>query len=1019
MPKRPAPLTLLPAVDIPQLQPPIDGDLERADGGIGLRHVEHPLVVHMDRPENTPEGTVFELFWGDRIRSVATTIVREGDEGVTRIPFTVSPDDVHEPWADPVFAKVVRYNGADSETRPLRLRVNLQRPGGRDPDDNTPGHQNLIVDLPEDVLRDGISDVRARIGVEVVCRYWENMAAYDLIILAWGSETVTHRVQPDEVGRDILIVIDYPTILAAGNGEIIPVGFQVMGPTGNYPDEWARWSATQFVDVYMDTNRPDAPRVLFPATEREIDLAQLGGQKVKVEIYISQSDARAYSLVSLIWAGTDSEGNSVPAIETKNLSGYGPYEFEIDNVHVAAIAQGAAVVYYLLQGTGVADKRSNNRHLRIIGEISRWLPPSVDEAPDEQLDPNLPEATVRVPAQSSWPSEALLELVLLAGGPNGTIEHRVGRRVGEISPSPEGDMLFTVYKADLKRFEGYLTDVFYVLSQRDTTPGSIPQESLRLEVQVGELLRDMPAPIVENALGGQLDPDEITDYVKVIAPFPDTKRSDWVNMRWIGPRARSSVMVQVDVDRKTTEHDIGSHFVLNNLHEQVTVYYTLARAGQPLRYSRITTVRIGRGVLELSPPDLQGASITSPGEATLAPLAVQNGTQLVVSYIGMLDSDTIEVTMQGTSGAGSPAIPSKPGDAQAQRVEFAIPKAAIAANIGSSNKTVTFNYVVTRDEVPKSSETLTVTVTPIPVGDLPQPLINNIGSGGKLDIGGFGASTWWSIGPYPFQIAHGQLIWLTYSGVDTNNQATTYAPWVGASNGHPAGYGYNPNHDWFRTLKAGSTLSIEVRIAFDRVNNKTLAVPLQTTVYTVEAALTPLNFDTSTASLAGKVYIIQGRPESLPSWPSGTTIQRQATGGYPGYIYTSSQSNIASVNRNSGFVQAIGKGTAVISVTDQRGQTKSYTLAVSGAIQCIAVLRGMFDDVMSELGRIQARLPTMAELREVYAAYGSSWPLDKSYYWSSESVPGDSKTYYCLVMTDGSQITLDSRSFRASAFGIR
>lgn len=589
----PTPVNLLPVVDIPLLQPPIDDDVEHADGGIGLRHVEHPLVVHIDRPDNTPDGTVFELFWGNTEQPVAVNFIREGDEQLSRIPFMVPLDEILEDWADPVFAKVIRVEGEgeNSETRRLRLRVNLQRPGGRDPDSDMPGHQNLVLELPADVVRDGISEARAHLGVEVVCRYWENMAPYDLIILAWGSEIITYRVQPDQVRRDIPLFIDRATILAAGNGEIIPVGFQVIGPTGNYPDEWARWSATQFIDVYTDTIRPDAPRVVSPATERDIDLADLGNQNVSVEIYINQTDARLYRLATLFWAGKDSEGGPVPHVQSQDLSGYGPYEFEVHNSVITAIAQGSAVVYFLLQGEGVPDKRSNNRHLRVVGELAQLPAPEIYEALEGDLDPNLPWATVLFAPQDIWPGDALLEVVFEAGGPNGTIEHRLGRRVNEVPLTPEGEMYFRVYTVDLKRFEGYSAEVYYVFS-RNTVDR---QNSLRLPVQVGAVTRDMPKPIIENTFGGYLDASNVKDYVKVFAPFTDTLRYDWIGMRWLGERARAQVKVQVAVNGDTTEHDIGRHFVINNLNSQVTVYYTLEREGQRRRYSSATIIDVVTG----------------------------------------------------------------------------------------------------------------------------------------------------------------------------------------------------------------------------------------------------------------------------------------------------------------------------------------------------------------------------------------------------------------------------------------
>ncbi len=835
------PANLLPPVDIPLLQPPIPDDIEGADGGIGLRHIEHPLLVHMARPENTPPGTVFELYWGDPQSPVAGNFIRDDDEDLTRIPFIVPVDHILESWADPVYAKVIRNGEDGDETARLRLRVNLQRPGGRDPDDEAPGHQRLVYELPLDVLIDGVDDARAERGVEIVCRHWENMAPYDLLILVWGSERIEHRVQPEEVNSDIHLTVDYATIGAAGNGEAIPVGFQVVGPTGNYPDEWARWSAITWVDVYLDTERPEAPWLTFPETERDIELEHLGGQGVRVGAHVSSADARAYSVVTLVWAGTDNEGVAVPHLESQNLSGGKAYYFTIDHALVAALAKGTAYVYYLLQGDGLPEKRSYNRHLRILGDVVRWPAPTIDQLIGDYLEPELSEATVRFPAQASWPDGARLEVMLVAEGTGGPIERWIGARVGDIPITPEGEMLFAVHASILKLFNGYPTEVYYVLSRQ----GALSQESLRLKIHVGEPVRELPEPIVEKAHDGVLNPDDITEYAWVIAPFTGTLQGDWITLYWIGPGASTNVRVQVGVDGGTTEHDILIAYITPNLDEQVRVFYTLERSQQRPRYSHIATVEIRQGLGELPPPELTGATITSPGTATLAPLDVQTGTTLVVSYVGMRDGDSIQVTMQGTAGAGSPVIPSKPGDQATKRVEFDISKAAIAANIGSSSTIVRLTYTVTRDGRTEPATPLTVTVTPLPVGSLPRPLINNIATGGLLDITGFGASTLWSIAAYPFQYSNGQIKWLTYKGTDNNNQIVEYVPWSGANNGHAGAYSYNPNHNWFRTLKDGTTLTIEVRIAFDRVNEKPKAVTLQTTTYTVKAIqiLDYTNFD--------------------------------------------------------------------------------------------------------------------------------------------------------------------------------
>ncbi|WEL73659.1 hypothetical protein P0D94_16885 [Pseudomonas sp. CBSPCGW29] len=466
MSKPALPNDLLPPVTIYGLQPPIEGDVEKADGGIGLRHLEHSLVVWVARPENSPVGTLFELYWGTSFWPVASNFIRHGDEWLSHIPLIVPAYSVGEYWADPVYAVVVR-NGTERKTQPLRLRINRHRPGGRDPDIDAPGHQNLVFELAPDVLLDGVNDERALRGVEVTFRYWENMAAYDLIIFVWGSQRIERRVQPHEVKTDIRMTVDYPTIADAGNGEAIPVAFQVMGPTGNYPDEWAPWSATSWVDVHLNIQRLEAPWVTFPVTDRDIDLAQLDGRPVRIGVRISAADARTHSLVTLVWAGRDGAGAAVPGIQSKALSGAGSYEFTIDHGLIAANAKGRAVVYYLLQGAGQDDKPSYNRHLRVIGEVSRWLPPTIDQQTGDFLLPDLANATVRFPTRASWSGGGQVEVVWITCHSDDAIEYRTDPQ----APPAAGHMTFSVPGTQLTRFDGYLVEVYYVFTRPGASSG--------------------------------------------------------------------------------------------------------------------------------------------------------------------------------------------------------------------------------------------------------------------------------------------------------------------------------------------------------------------------------------------------------------------------------------------------------------------------------------------------------------------------------------------------------------------
>ena len=739
---------LLPPIVVPLMEPAIDGDIEGAHGGIGLRHTEVPLVVYLINPKDgvTP-GSVASLFWGNRNIPVASTPIREGEQNLDLFPMTVPAHHIVPYLVDGVRGMLRRSSGNESFTEEIKLRVSLTRPGGEDRD-CLPGHQGLAYEVPPEVLLHGVNQQQALAGVKIIIRYWLNMRAYDLITLAWGSQVVQHRVQPGEVGRDITLTVDYATISAAGNNRLTRVAYQVRDAGGNLPEERARWSAVSLIDVHLNEVRPEAPWLQFPDTGTKIDLAELGSWDVEVALWVLSQEASAYSHVTLIWAGLDSEGNSIPYTHTEELSRAGLYTFEVPNALVSAIAEGSASVHALYQN-GSVQQPSEKLYLEVVGQVVRWPAPTIDEDQGGHIEPDV-DATVRFPLQGSWPKDGYIEVIFRVSSADNTIEHRIGREVDDIPPTAGGDLLFTVYPDELRRFDGHLTDVFYA----HTRPGGRPQESLRLQIVVGQIKRTMPKPIVDKAISGQLNPDDVGAYATVFAPFGETLRGDWIRMYWLGRGARTEVPVEVAVNGATTAHDIEKYYVENNLDESVTVFYTLTRADEAMpRYSQITEVLISRGVGELPSPTLLEAQTTGPDTADLEPLKVQQGTQLVVSYVGMRNGDSIKASMVGAGNGGSPDIPAKPGNEALQEVAFDISRAAIAANIRDHVTTVKYHYVVTRAGVSVTSAILTVTVRPIPQSELAKTVIrlNEANSATKvLDLDSFVGNAMAHVGTWPF-----------------------------------------------------------------------------------------------------------------------------------------------------------------------------------------------------------------------------------------------------------------------------
>ncbi len=921
----------LPPVEIGLLQPPIPDDHEGADNGIGLRHIEVPLVVHIARPQATPLTTHFKLHWGPG-DAVAFNQIREGDEDLTRIPFTVPRNIIRESWADPVFVQVIRPSGNPSETLPLRLRVNLRRPGRVAPEPTHDGNRNLVLELPADVELGGVSDDRAKLGVEITFRHWLDMAAYDLLRLVWGYEVIEYLVQPADVGFDITLIVGYQTIVDVGDSELLPVFFQVIGPTGNAPDPRAPWSVISWISVYLQSDRLDAPWLEFPDTAPAIDLGELGNQHVKIGLYVSAADARLYERVFLIWAGT-SEHGSVPHVDDQTLVGGRTYYFDIPNDMVKAIANGSTTVHYLLEGNGQPTKRSHNLFLSIIGEAVQWLAPWVVEADAGIINPELAKITVRFPEQTTWAPDDDIQITLVVNDTNNTVEYKQSQRFDSI-PNDEGVLSFTVQNANLRRFDGLRFEVFYTLLRNG-------QESLRETYQVGEPKRDMDAPDIEMASSGLLNPDEVTSGAKVFAPFTGTLANDKMVLGWTGPVASTQVEYSVIGNGDLAEFVVPHSFVEGNLDQRVLASYTLNRGLEPTRYSEITSVLIARSLIDLPPPDLLKATITGPGAATLEPLNAPNGSELLVKYSGMHKDDDIQVSMSGTDGDGSPHIPSKPGDGVAQQVSFDISRTAIAANIRNSDTFVTFRYVVTRNGKTTDSQVLTVRVLPIPQEELLKTLIR-INEADPLtrilDLAKVPGGATAYIGTWSFITQHWP-VWLALigkkNGVDYPitllNGATgdrVSPSWVSAGR-----YEHPVLAAELNGLDHASTLIMEFRAAFSSSTVLADAIVFPRVAYTILKAA-PLSIDTSTMILNGRAIIAPGWPRNGQEYVGNAQI-RSAQGGALPYTYTSRNSNIAQVTSANGDIRGMTNGSTYIDVKDNAGNTVSYRVDVSNVWQLL------------------------------------------------------------------------------------
>lgn len=191
--------------------------------------------------------------------------------------------------------------------------------------------------------------------------------------------------------------------------------------------------------------------------------------------------------------------------------------------------------------------------------------------------------------------------------------------------------------------------------------------------------------------------------------------------------------------------------------------------------------------------------------------------------------------------------------------------------------------------------------------------------------------------------------------------------------------------------------------------------------FTRESPLAPLHFNESPVTLGGKTYIIPGNPNVLPEFNSGNSVQHRASGGRPGYTYTSSNPRVAEVDSSSGLVTVRGRGTTTITARDAANQSKSYNVTVTNVIQCFGFGNATWTQANSSVAAAGARIPSLAELHEMHLAYGARWPMSTHHYWSTDNsnfwfpFPAKKAKY----ITSGAVVDIRTSGHYSDVVGIR
>ncbi|MHA6161457.1 hypothetical protein ACX3X6_11260 [Pseudomonas sichuanensis] len=666
-------------------------------------------------------------------------------------------------WAEQVLYRLTRNGTATPEDSiALRLRIKLDLPGDYDRDPHLPGHSQLPAPkLPQDVVDNGVDAAWAARGVPVEVGWYDNRAAWDVIELHWGNVPLLHTVSEAEAGgRDpVTLNVDQATILAAGDSPSLRVHYQVRDEVRNFSEDW---SLRTEVGVEAGAWKLDAPFVK-EAPNDILDLSVLGDADATVQL-VARAPTFAYGdTVTVTWVtlhnGQEIAKDTVAQTVVKLPD---VVEVPIPNQVVRQGAKGRIVASYVLTPINGDPQLSSKRaNISIVGDAP--LPaPSIFELIGDRLDATLERAHAVIPAYEGMEVGDAINIIWLGSRADGTPHlHEV---VHIVSNNEKGKPIYQGVTAEhIGLLAGGSLDLSYQVMNDATALQAIRQSS-HLKVVIAPLPAQLPAPTLDEAADGVLDPELHPGDVTLRVGYSGTLKGDILTWYWLGDDADEGsandwIPITTSNAGKPVIFPIVRQLIEANLNSTVRVLYTLKRAstGQ-FEYSAVLNLVIGRLIGDLPPPVVDEASNNQ-----LDPMQASTGVTVTVRYPSMGLDDLITLRWLGTPGSGTPPEQQQPASASGQ-VQFKVPARVIGANIGQQ---VTVAYVVKRYSREKLSAPTLLTITSIADQHLPTPAIPQA-QANVLNLATFAGDARCTVAPpWPF-IIEGQRVWLFLEGANAN-----------------------------------------------------------------------------------------------------------------------------------------------------------------------------------------------------------------------------------------------------------
>jgi hypothetical protein len=542
---------------------------------------EQPVEFTVPEWINQEVGDVLTVAWGSfrkklppstqtgavKVALTAAEIKQGGDD---RVPVSYQIRDRVNNWSR--WSPVATTN--------VEIGDRLPGPSIHDADEFDVLHIEDLRGGPAEVHVTYTEGEKTRIGPnDIVTLTWSGQTAEGSAIEPVVLETTVTSPVPRFVRFDV--PFDDVAVLAQGNAT---VSYTVaVGGTGTPLP-----SARTFVSIVGDVQRLTAPTVI-QAVGDTLDPADVpDGATVVVEKYpfIASGDRVSYEMYGQAPGGVivgDQAYRDIGNIDA-------PIVFVTPKEKIAALAGGVASFAYRVDnfslaadGTRTVTSRrmiapdgtvvSPERVLKISGAVSTLPPPNVPLAEGEWLDPDKVNSALGVQVDAAWPAIAPGDKVtfIWQGSADAT------PWTDELSYRSGGKVTTYVPKNRLTPSLGGTVTVRYSVAY--AAGGSGASQSLLLNVGSAQLV--LPAPTVDQASDGELDPFDVVAGITVRVPEnPVLKASDQVSVTWRGSSSNGSHTTSPKQGNPAgMTFTVPAGVLPFNFGETVEVTYSIERAG--------------------------------------------------------------------------------------------------------------------------------------------------------------------------------------------------------------------------------------------------------------------------------------------------------------------------------------------------------------------------------------------------------------------------------------------------------